>query len=201
MVAFAKIFASERAGNKAMSSAIRIEFNAMSQSTDLTSARMLARNTILNFWWAEPRPSSLVAIPFSYTVSATNATACRVAALAWLVVGYSASSTWDWVARRPSSSPRACGADEPGGIATVSDGRRSTMMAVFGVVGGVAICARVAGAVDCLNIPLSLLEALHTFWAAGGTTHHPSAGARWQEVLGGVPALRPSQRGRRTVAV
>ena len=136
----------------------------MSQSADLTSARMLARNTILNLvGGAAPFLAALVAIPI--LVHRLGYERYGVMTLAWLVVGY--FSVFDMGLGRAATKliAEALGADEPGGIAAVG-WTALTMMAVFGVVGGVAMAAVSPWLVHrVLNIPLSLQsEALHTFW-------------------------------------
>jgi len=136
----------------------------MSQSADLTSARLLARNTILNLLGgAAPFLVALVAIPI--LVHRLGYERYGVMTLVWLVVGY--FGVFDMGLGRAATKliAEALGADEPGNIAAVA-WTALTAMAVFGVLGGVAMAAVSPWLVHrVLNIPPSLQsEALHTFW-------------------------------------
>jgi len=136
----------------------------MSQSADLTSARLLARNTILNLLGgAAPSLIALVAIPI--LVHRLGSERYGVMTLAWLVVGY--FGVFDMGLGRAATKliAEALGADEPDNIAAVA-WTALTMMTVLGVLGGVAMAAVSPWLVHrVLNIPPSLQsEALHTFW-------------------------------------
>jgi O-antigen/teichoic acid export membrane protein len=142
----------------------RIEFDAMSQSAHLTSARLLGRNTILNLLGgAAPSLVALVAIPI--LVHRLGYERYGVMTLAWLVAGY--FSVFDMGLGRAATKliAEALGAKEPERIAAVA-WTALTMMAVLGVLGGVAMAAVSPWLVHrVLNIPPSLqAEALHTFW-------------------------------------
>lgn len=136
----------------------------MNQSADLTSARLLARNTILNLLGgAAPFLVALVAVPI--LVHRLGYERYGVMTLAWLVVGY--FGVFDMGLGRAATKliAEALGVDEPGSIAAVA-WTAITMMTVFGVLGGVAMAAVSPWLVHgVLNIPPSLQsEALHTFW-------------------------------------
>ncbi len=136
----------------------------MSQSADLTSGRLLARNTILNLLGgAAPSLVALVAIPI--LVHRLGYERYGVMTLAWLVVGY--FGVFDMGLGRAATKliAEALGADEPGNIAAVA-WTALTMMTAFGVLGGVAMAVVSPWLVHrVLNIPPSLQsEALHTFW-------------------------------------
>ena len=136
----------------------------MSQSAHLTSARLLARNTILNLLGeAAPFLVALIAIPI--LVHRLGYERYGVMTLAWLVVGYLGAFDMGLGSAATKLIAEALGADEPGSIAAVA-WTALAMMAVFGVLGGVAMAAVSPWLVHrVLNIPPSLQsEALHTFW-------------------------------------
>lgn len=136
----------------------------MSQSAHFTSARLLARNTILNLLGqAAPFLVALVAIPI--LVHHLGDERYGVMTLAWLVVGY--FGVFDMGLSRAATKlvAEALGADEFGSIAAIV-WTALAMMTVFGALGGVTMAAVSPWLVHrVLNIPPALQsEALHTFW-------------------------------------
>ena len=136
----------------------------MSHPSNLTSGRLLTRNTLLNLAGeGAPFLVALVAIPI--LVHRLGYERYGVMTLAWLVVGY--FGLFDMGLGRAATKliAQALGSDEPDSIAAVA-WTALTMMTVFGALGGVVMSAVSPWLVHrVLNIPPPLQsEALHTFW-------------------------------------
>jgi O-antigen/teichoic acid export membrane protein len=136
----------------------------MSGSAHLTSGRLLARNTILNLLGATaPFLAAIFAVPI--LVHHLGDERYGVMTLAWLVIGYFAVFDLGLGSAATKLIADALGANQSGTIAAIA-WTSLTMMAVFGVLGGVTIAAVSPWLVHrVLNIPRPLQsEALHTFW-------------------------------------
>ena len=130
-----EFFARERPRNKAISTAGESGSKTISRYAHFTSARLLARNTILNLLGqAAPFLVALVAIPI--LVHHLGDKRYGVMTLAWLVVGY--FGVFDMGLSRAATKlvAEALGADEFGSIAAVV-WTALAMMTVFGALGGV----------------------------------------------------------------